>query len=364
MGAEDRKVILKIENISKKFGRRTILNGISMEAGQGEIIGILGASGCGKSTLLGVIAGELAPDGGKIMMKEKVISEECNVLSPEKRGMKFVSQDFELCSHKTVYENITSGFRKHWFRKEEDGELVKEVIKILHLEGLENRYPEELSVGQRQRTAVAGALVVRPEILLLDEPLCSLDIGLRIKMRTEMAMLFRRLGITVFYVTQDPAEAFSMADRIVIMNRGQIEQFDPPQECYRNPKTETVAAILGIGNRVHGYAREDGGTQIDLGGGVCDTLGRSGIHKDDMVTVRFRAENAVWSGDKRLKNSFPVAVEDAFFEGDYYRVTAKMGMGEPLCFLSRSYLEKGTEGYVNVEGDHIYVYSNGNEKNS
>ena len=149
MGAEDRKVILKIENISKKFGRRTILNGISMEAGQGEIIGILGASGCGKSTLLGVIAGELVPDGGKIMMNEKVISEECNVLSPEKRGMKFVSQDFELCSHKTVYENITSGFRKHWFRKEEDGELVKEVIKILHLEGLENRYPEELSVGPR-----------------------------------------------------------------------------------------------------------------------------------------------------------------------------------------------------------------------
>ena len=186
---------------------------------------------------------------------------------------------------------------------------------------------------------------MRPEILLLDEPLCSLDIGLRIKMRTEMAMLFRRLGITVFYVTQDPAEAFSMADRIVIMNRGQIEQFDPPQECYRNPKTETVAAILGIGNRVHGYAREDGGTQIDLGGGVCDTLGRSGIHKDDMVTVRFRAENAVWSGDKRLKNSFPVAVEDAFFEGDYYRVTAKMGMGELLliCPAQSDHFRTGTD---------------------
>ena len=227
---------------------------------------------------------------------------------------------------------------------------------LLHLEGLEKRYPAELSGGQQQRVAIARALITKPDILLMDEPLCNLDVQLRVEMRTEMAFLFRRLGTTVFHVTHDPSEAFAMADRIVIMNKGNIDQIDSPQNCYRNPGTESVAALLGAGNRVHGYAREDGGMQIDLGGSVCGTLGRNGIHKDDMVTVRFRAENAVWSGDKRMENSFPVAVEYSSFEGDYYRVMAKMGMGEPLCFLSRNYLEKGTEGYVNVDGDRLYVY--------
>jgi len=356
MSAERQEVILKIEDISKKFGKTTVLNGISMEVKKGEIIGVVGASGCGKSTLLGVIAGELAPDGGKIMMNGKVISEECNVLAPEKRHMNLVSQSFETCSHKTVYENIVSGLKKSWFGKQEDGELVPEVIELLHLNGLEHKYPAELSAGQRQRTAIAAALVTKPEILLLDEPLCSLDIGLRVEMRTKMAMLFRRLGTTVFYVTQDPSEAFSMADRIVIMNHGRIEQIDSPQECYRNPKTEAAAALLGIGNRVHGYAREDGGEMIDIGGGVCRTLGRDGIRQNDQVTVRFRAENAVWTGDERRENSFPVAVEGSFFEGDHYRVMAKMGMGESVSFLSREYLEKGTEGYISVDDGSVYVY--------
>ena len=190
----------------------------------------------------------------------------------------------------------------------------------------------------------------------MDEPLCNLDVQLRVEMRTEMAFLFRKLGTTVFHVTHDPSEAFAMADRIVIMNKGNIDQIDSPKNCYRNPGTESVAALLGAGNRVHGYARKDGGTQIDLGGSVCGTLGRNGIRKDDMVTVRFRAENTVWTGNERQENSFPVAVEYSSFEGDYYRVMAKMEMGEPLCFLSRNYLEKGTEGYVNVEGDRLYVY--------
>ena len=147
-----------------------------------------------------------------------------------------------------------------------------------------------------------------------------------------------------------------MADRIVIMNKGRIEQIDTPQNCFMNPKTETAAALLGIGNRVHGYARVDGGETIDIGGGVCRTLGRDGIRENDRVTVRFRAENAVWTGTERRENSFPVAVEGSFFEGDHYRVMAKMGMGETVSFLSQEYLEKGTEGYISVDGGRVYVY--------
>lgn len=359
MDSQSQDVLLKIENLSKKFGRTNVLNGISMEIRKHEIIGIVGSSGCGKSTLLQTIAGMLAPDGGKILMNGNVISEECNVLPPEKRRMYFVPQDFALCDHKNVYENIVSGVKKRWFKNEVDEARAQELLKLLHLEGLENRYPAELSAGQRQRTAIAGALMKKPDVLLLDEPLASFDIQLRMEMRAEMAQIFRKLGITVICVWQDPAEACAVSDRIVIMNHGQIEQMDSPQNCYTNPKTETAAALLGVGNRVHGYAREDGAAKIDLGGGVCRTLGRTGIRKDDMVTVRFRAENAVWTGDKREKNSFPVAVEYSLFEGDHYRVMAKMGMGERLCFVSRTYLEKGAEGFVSVEDDRIYVYAAG-----
>ena len=356
MEIQKQEVILKIEDLTKSFGKTEVLKGISMEVHKNEIISVLGPSGCGKSTLLNIIAGMLAPDGGRVTMNGQMISEAGKVLPPEKRHMNMVFQDFALWPHMTAYDNIAYGLKRSKTGKEEIEERVQELLKLLHLEGLEKRYPAELSGGQQQRVAIARALITKPDILLMDEPLCNLDVQLRVEMRTEMAFLFRKLGTTVFHVTHDPSEAFAMADRIVIMNKGNIDQIDSPKNCYRNPGTESVAALLGAGNRVHGYAREDGGTQIDLGGSVCGTLGRNGIRKDDMVTVRFRAESTVWTGSERQENSFPVAVEYSSFEGDYYRVMAKMGMGEPLCFLSRNYLEKGTEGYVNVEGDRLYVY--------
>lgn len=356
MDTQKQEVILKIENLTKSFGKTDVLEGISMEVHKNEIISVLGPSGCGKSTLLNIIAGMLAPDSGRVIMNGQVISESGKVLPPEKRHMNMVFQDFALWPHMTACENISYGLKICKTGKEEIDERVHELLKLLHLEGLEKRYPAELSGGQQQRVAIARALITKPDILLMDEPLCNLDVQLRVEMRTEMAFLFRKLGTTVFHVTHDPSEAFAMADRIVILNRGNIDQIDSPQNCYRNPGTESVAALLGAGNKAHGYAREDGAVRIDLGGSVCETLGRSGIHRDARVTVRFRAENAVWIGNAQKENSFPVAVGYSSFEGDYYRVMAKMSTGEPLCFLSRSYLEKGTEGFVHVEKDHLYVY--------
>ena len=356
------KVVL--QDLTKKFksrdkkgkGEVVAVDHFTFEIPDGELVGLLGPSGCGKSTTLFMICGLQKPTEGRIFFGEDDVTE----LPPENRGVGVVFQNYALYPHLSVLQNITFPLEnlkgKDKLTKDEMKEKAMEAARLVQIEKLVDRKPGELSGGQQQRVAIARALITKPDILLMDEPLCNLDVQLRVEMRTEMAFLFRKLGTTVFHVTHDPSEAFAMADRIVIMNKGNIDQIDSPKNCYRNPGTESVAALLGAGNRVHGYAREDGGTQIDLGGSVCGTLGRNGIRKDDMVTVRFRAENTVWTGSERQENSFPVAVEYSSFEGDYYRVMAKMGMGEPLCFLSRNYLEKGTEGYVNVEGDRLYVY--------
>lgn len=352
----NQEVILKIEDLKKSFGSTEVLNGLNMEVRKNEIISVLGPSGCGKSTLLNIIAGMLSPDSGRVIMNGRVISEEGKVIPPEKRHMNMVFQDFALWPHMTAYDNIAYGLRQMKTTEAEITEKVLELLKLLHLEGLEQRFPAELSGGQQQRVAIARALITKPDILLMDEPLCNLDVQLRVEMRTEMAFLFRRLGTTVFHVTHDPSEAFAMADRIVILNKGNIDQIDSPQNCYRNPGTESVAALLGAGNCVHGYARDNGGSEIDFGGNICRTLGRKGICRNNKVTVRFRAENAVWTGSEHEENSFQAAVEYSSFEGDYYRVMAKMKNGDPFCFLSRHYLEKGMEGFVHVEADRLYVY--------
>ena len=202
---ENREEILKIENLKKSFGKTEVLKGIDMTVYKNEIISVLGPSGCGKSTLLNIIAGMLMPDGGSVSVRGEKISEKGKALPPEKRRMNMVFQDFALWPHMNAYENIAYGLRR---AKEKDGgirERVDELLALLHLEGLEKRYPAELSGGQQQRVAIARALITKPEILLMDEPLCNLDVQLRVEMRTEMAFLFRRLGTTVFHITHDPS---------------------------------------------------------------------------------------------------------------------------------------------------------------
>ena len=244
MDAERKEMILKIEDISKKFGKTTVLRGISMEVKKGEIMGVVGASGCGKSTLLGVIAGMLAPDGGKIMMNGKVISEECNVLAPEKRHMNMVSQNFETCSHKTVYENIVSGLKKSWFGKTEDGELVPEVIKLLHLTGLEKKYPSELSGGQRQRVAIARAVTMKPELFIADEPIASLDVSIQAQIVNLFRHLQRSHGFSILFIAHDLAMVEFLCDRVGVMYHGQLVEVAPCKELYQNPLHPYTKALL------------------------------------------------------------------------------------------------------------------------
>ena len=352
--------ILRVEKLCKVYGtgeaRVDALKEVSFSLEKGEFAAVIGESGSGKSTLLNCIGGLDEPTSGKVWLDgENLFS-----LSEKKRtifrrqNIGFIFQSFHLIQELDVEQNIVFPLLLD-HRKPEPGQ-VEEMLQVLGLTDRRRHLPGQLSGGQQQRVAIARALITRPEILLMDEPLCNLDVQLRVEMRTEMAFLFRRLGTTVFHVTHDPSEAFAMADRIVIMNKGNIDQIDTPQNCYRNPKTESVAALLGAGNAVHGTASADGAEAVRLGGVSCMAAGREGICREDPVSIRFRAENAVWRGDQNEGNGFPVTVEYSSFEGDFYRVMAKTVEGEPLCFLSREFLKKGVRGYVAVEKSRLYVY--------
>ena len=229
--------ILEIKDVRKKYGNKEVLKGINLSVKEGEIISVLGPSGCGKSTLLNIIAGILPLDSGAVCIHGKEVSGEKGMLPTEKRNINMVFQDFALWPHMSARDNILYGLKIKKTDKKEMEERLKEVVSLLHLEGLIDQYPSELSGGQQQRVAIARALITKPAIILLDEPLCNLDVQLRIEMRTEMAQLFHSLKTTVFHVTHDPSEAFAMADRIIVMNHGLIDQNDIPSMCYMHPKT-------------------------------------------------------------------------------------------------------------------------------
>ena len=247
---------MELKDVKKNYGKKEILKGINLTVQEGEIISVLGPSGCGKSTLLNIIAGILPLNEGQVFVRGKEMSSPHKVVPIEQRDMNMVFQDFALWPHMKARDNIIYGLKVRKTDKAQMQEKLHEVETLLHLEGLLDQYPAELSGGQQQRVAIARALITNPSIILLDEPLCNLDVQLRIEMRTEMAQLFRQLKTTVFHVTHDPSEAFAMADRIIVMNKGVIDQIATPAECYESPRTITVAGLLGAGNCVHGAVME------------------------------------------------------------------------------------------------------------
>lgn len=227
------ETILKLDQIHKNYGKKEVLKGVSLDVQKGEIISVLGPSGCGKSTLLNIIAGILPINSGHVLLNGVEVTSPNKIVPIEKRDLNMVFQDFALWPHMTARENILYGLKLRKATRQEQEENLQKMVDLLHLNGLMDQYPAELSGGQQQRVAIARALIMSPSIILLDEPLCNLDVQLRIEMRTEMAQIFRELKTTVFHVTHDPSEAFAMADQIVVMNDGKIDQIATPEACYR-----------------------------------------------------------------------------------------------------------------------------------
>lgn len=247
-GGGSNKNDVEIKGAFKQFGANVVLNGIDLEVKQGELLTLLGPSGCGKSTTLNLIAGFLDPDRGEVHIKGTNVTK----VPPYKRDLGMVFQTYSLFPHMTVYENLSFGLKLRKVGKAEQKKKISKALELVKMSGLENRYPRELSGGQRQRVAISRALVVEPELLLLDEPLSNLDAKLRHELRAEIKRLQKEIGVTTIFVTHDQEEALSMSDRVVVMNAGKIEQISTPTEIYNHPKTEFVFQFIGKSNCFEG----------------------------------------------------------------------------------------------------------------
>ena len=224
--------------------KKQILQGLNLEVEEGELVSLLGPSGCGKTTTLRVVAGFIQPSGGTFTLDGKDMTR----IPVHKRNFGLVFQSYALFPHLSVYDNVAFGLRTRKMEKSLADQKVKEILEVCGLTELANRFPREMSGGQRQRVALARALVIEPKLLLLDEPLSNLDAKLRISMRVEIKRLQKKLGITTLFVTHDQEECFSISDKVAVMNRGVIEQYDTPEQIYKKPATEFVARFIGFEN--------------------------------------------------------------------------------------------------------------------
>ena len=235
---------LELRGLDKRFGAFHAVHAMDLVAAQGEFVTLLGPSGCGKTTTLNMIAGFTTPDAGTIHLAGR----EVETLPPHRRDLGIVFQDYALFPHRTVAENIGFGLRMRRIGRAEIDARVTEAMALVRLDGLGDRRPLQLSGGQRQRVALARALVIRPALLLLDEPLSNLDLKLREEMRSEISLLQRRLGIATVFVTHDQDEALTMSDRIAVMRAGRIEQLGSAQAIYETPASAFVAGFIGTTN--------------------------------------------------------------------------------------------------------------------
>lgn len=238
------KEMVRLRGITKKFGNNVIIPSLDLTIYDGEFITLLGPSGCGKTTLLRMIAGLETPSEGSIHLED----EDVTALPPYKRDVNMVFQHYALFPHMTVEENIKFGLMMKKVSADEQKERIEQVLYLTQLEEFRNRRPQQMSGGQQQRVAIARALVNNPKVLLLDEPLGALDYQLRKNLQIELKNLQRGLGLTFIYVTHDQEEALTMSDRIVVMNKGVIEQDDTPDNIYHYPKTKFVAKFIGESN--------------------------------------------------------------------------------------------------------------------
>jgi len=272
--------------LTKRFGGHLAVNALDLSIANGELVCMLGPSGCGKSTTLRLVAGFIEPSEGEVRVGGKRLSWQGGGMPPERRNMSMIFQSYALWPHMTIAENVAYGLTLRRMSRPEIESRTKTMLDVVKMSGLAERYPAELSGGQQQRAALARALVVEPETLLLDEPLSNLDAALREEMRFELRRLHDTYRFTTVYVTHDQAEAMTAADRIVVMSDGRIEQVGTPEEIYEKPRTEFVARFFGGANILQGTAVTP--QAISVGGTVINTAesqfetGRPGA-----ISIRF-----------------------------------------------------------------------------
>jgi len=316
---------LSIRNVSKSFGNFTALSDISLEIEEGEFVCFLGPSGCGKTTLLRAVAGLDLQSSGEIYQA----GEEVSWLSPDQRDFGIVFQSYALFPNLTVAENIAYGLKNRKSSRSSVSERVDQLLEMIGLPDSGSKYPSQLSGGQQQRVALARAIATKPGLLLLDEPLSALDALVRVHLRSEIKALQRKLGVTTIMVTHDQEEALAMADKIVVMNHGVIEQIGTPQEIYAQPKTAFVASFIGQMNFLASRKLDDG--KVQVGGQLlqCEKAGAVASNHEMQLAIRPEDIRVRYNGD--ATNTMPADVRHIEFLGSFVRSELDVdGIIEPV----------------------------------
>jgi iron(III) transport system ATP-binding protein len=307
---------VRLVGLTKRYGDVGALDSLSLDVAPGELVALLGPSGCGKTTTLRLVAGFLTPEAGEVWVGERCMSSPRSVVPPERRHMAMIFQSYALWPHLTVTQNVAYGLRfKPELSRTERARKVADMLTVVQLGGLDARYPGELSGGQQQRVAVARALIVEPEILLLDEPLSNLDANLREEMRFEIRRLHEAFGITTLYVTHDQAEAMVISDRVAVLEQGRLAQIGAPEDLFRRPQSRFVAEFIGKTNIIEATAT---GPDTVARGTWRLRVGDKNLTPGDAVLVSVRPHEirlTASAGSARGDNVFAATVRRASYLG-------------------------------------------------
>jgi multiple sugar transport system ATP-binding protein len=349
---------VQLKNVQKSYGPVNILHGIDLDIAHGEFGGFVGPSGCGKSTLLRTIAGLETATGGELRIGGDVV----NHKTPAQRGIAMVFQSYALYPHMTVYKNMAFGLKFGGVAKAEADARVRKAAASLQLEHLLQRLPRELSGGQRQRVAIGRAIVREPNVFLFDEPLSNLDAALRVQTRLEIAKLHQQLQATIIYVTHDQVEAMTLADKIVVMNAGRIEQVGSPLELYHRPANLFVAGFIGSPkmNFVKGTVVQAGPDSITIGlaGGLRATVHAepAGAKPGDSVTLGLRPEHMLESAREAIRLTGKVDVVERLGEASYLYVHLPDGTAVTVRADGHSRARAGDVVTVSAEADAAHLF--------
>ncbi len=342
---ENKKNIIELKNINVSFDGEKILDDMSLSIGDGEFVTLLGSSGCGKTTTLRIIAGFLEPDSGEVFFDSKNMSG----VPPYKREVNTIFQRYALFPHYNVYDNIAYGLR---IRKVPEAEIktrVAEMLKLVNLEGFEKRSVTKLSGGQQQRVAIARAVILRPKVLLLDEPLAALDLKLRKDMQNELKNIQKQLGITFIFVTHDQEEALSMSDTVVVMNEGKVQQIGTPIDIYNEPQNAFVADFIGESNILDGVMKED--YVASFAGKQFKCLDK-GFDKNEDVDIVIRPEDVdIVSEEAGMLRGIITSVT---FRGVHFEIIVDIGGFKWMIQTTDEHKEGENVGLF-IEPDAIHV---------
>ena len=359
-------VNIRIQNAVKKYGDNVVIPDLSLDIKEGEFFTLLGPSGCGKTTLLRMIAGFNSIEGGDFYFGDRRI----NDLDPAKRNIGMVFQNYAIFPNMTVEKNVEFGLKNRNVSKEERAVEVKKFLRLMQIEDFAERMPEKLSGGQQQRVALARALVIKPDVLLMDEPLSNLDAKLRIEMRTAIKQLQNSIGITTVYVTHDQEEAMAVSDRIAVFNHGVIQQIGTPKALYQRPANLFVANFIGHSNELEGSLTKENGQMVIS---VCDDYSfvlnnvKEEHCQEGVLPVKLAVRPEEWIIQEETEAGIEGTIIDSIFLGLNTHYLIQLSNGKEVEAVKESEIDsilpKGKNVKLQIKNHKVNVFLEGGSEN-